>query len=110
MTAMAIKLEPAPLANPDADLRYLIPECIERSTGGAVREDGYDYLADDAMIIFLTADSPDRAADVLAALAAEPICGNHILETAVIAVDDGDGYKVEHPPGYAGPFNVEETT
>ncbi len=56
MSSIIIVLNPAKLENPDADLRYDIPDTIEEITEGDIQGDGYDYdfPNNDDMAIFLT--------------------------------------------------------
>jgi hypothetical protein len=103
---IAIKLDPARMKNPDADLRYLIPDHIQAATDGRAKDDGYDYLDDDAMVIFLAAETAECLASVLEVLAAETFCDNRILDTAVIGIDAGEGYTVVYPAGYDGAFDI----
>ena len=106
MTTLAIKLDPAKMLNPNADLRYLIPDHIQQLTANEVQSDGYDYLDDDAMVIFMRMPSPDSLPKVLAILHNETFCENDILETAIIGYDAGEGYIVMHPPGFQGAFII----
>ncbi len=46
MQTIVIKLNPEKLENPDLDLRYCIPDRIEKISNGKIRDDGYDYLDD----------------------------------------------------------------
>jgi hypothetical protein len=51
---IVIRLDPAALADPDADLRYRVPDLLAARTGNLLRDDGYGYEAGtDAMLIFL---------------------------------------------------------
>jgi hypothetical protein len=101
--AIAIKLDPSQMSNPDADLRYLIPDRIEELTDKAIRPDGYDYLDDDSMVIFLASDDPKAdVPKVMEILQSERFLGNNILDTAIIAGDSGEGYEVAHPKGFTG--------
>ena len=104
MITIAIRLDPARMANPDADLRYLIPDRIQEATDNRVSDDGYDYLDDDTMIIFMNATSPDNLTAVLEILQKETFCENKILDTAVIGLDSGEGYVVVYPEGFSGDF------
>ena len=47
MQTIIIVLDPGRLANPDADLRYRIPEWIEEVSNGAICDNGYDYVEQD---------------------------------------------------------------
>lgn len=44
MQTIVIVLNPGKLTNPDADLRYRIPERIEEISNGNIQENGYDYI------------------------------------------------------------------
>ncbi len=44
MQTIIIVLNPGKLENPDLDLRYLVPDRIEEVSGGAIEDDGYDYV------------------------------------------------------------------
>ncbi len=106
MTSIAIKPAPSRMANPDADMRYQIPQRIEQATANAVIDDGFEYLDDDKMVIFLRTSSPDDDT-VIDILSEESFCENMILETGVVGVDSGSGYTVIHPQNYTGDFEVE---
>ena len=43
--------------NPDLDIRYILPERIEEITKGLVKDNGYDYLTDNSMGIWLDTDN-----------------------------------------------------
>jgi hypothetical protein len=108
MGTIAIKLDPAPLANPDLDLRSVLADRLAALTRGAVTDDGYDYLTGEsqAMIIFLRSERPqDDVAKVLDILQREDFLGNNLYSAGVVAVDSGDGYKVVHPSNYAEDFH-----
>lgn len=71
MPTIVIRLDPAALADPNADLRYQIPDLLEARTDGLLRDDGYDYERDtDAMLIFLKTEHPGAASDAVAAFLA----------------------------------------
>ncbi len=44
MRMIVIRLDPQLLSNPDADLRYRIPELLAQRSEGAITDDGYDYV------------------------------------------------------------------
>ena len=44
MQTIIILLNPGKLDNPDLDLRYRIPDRIEKISHGAVCDNGYDYI------------------------------------------------------------------
>ena len=80
MITLAIKLDPATMVNPDADIRYLIPDRLQEATNNCVLDDGYDYLDDDSMIIFMTMETPDCLPAILEILLQDTFCGNKIRQ------------------------------
>jgi hypothetical protein len=51
MQTILITLDSEKMDNPDLDIRYLLPDRIDEYTGGAVRDNGYDYLDNDVMAL-----------------------------------------------------------
>jgi hypothetical protein len=108
MASIAIKLNPAELSNPDADLRYLIPKRIQEVCNESIVEDGYDYLDDGSMVIYLATDDPDTGVmKVIELLQNEKVLNNRILESAVIGLDKGSGYTVVFPVDFEGQTEFE---
>lgn len=111
MGTIAIKLNPEKLENADLDLRYLIPDRIEELTKGKVQDDGYDYSSDEtnSIIIFMKSENPEEDVKcVLEILRSEKFLNNDIYEVGVIAINNGQKYKVIHPEKYDGEFVVED--
>lgn len=52
---ISIIIDPKKLSNPDADLRYEIPDLASELTSEKLEDNGYDYDDDDKMIVFLSA-------------------------------------------------------
>jgi len=108
MASIAIKLYPARMSNPDADLRYLIPKRIQEVYNESIIEDGYDYLDDDSMVIYLATEAPDAGvAKVIELLQNEEVLNNRILESAIIGLDRGSGYTVVFPADFEGQTEFE---
>ena len=61
MQTIIITLDPEKLDNPDLDLRYTLPEQLEQWTHGAVTVNGYDYLDDQLLGIWLETESAEEA-------------------------------------------------
>ena len=74
---------------------------------GGFQDNGYDYVDGDNLAIFVTTEKLGTVPEILAALSATDVCGNQILDSAVIGVDSGDGYTVIHPADHTGDFIVE---
>ena len=56
-----ITLDPTKLSNPDADLRYLIPDKVSAISDGKISDNGYDYDEEDRMIICLASTDLSEA-------------------------------------------------
>jgi hypothetical protein len=46
MTKLVVRLDPRRLDNPDADIRYLIPDMLAERSAGVISDDGYDYVGE----------------------------------------------------------------
>ncbi len=92
MPTILIRLEPARLANPDADLRYVLPDRLVEASRGRLRDDGFDYEdGTDAMLVFLAAD--DLAAvlpDVIDLLENHDVLGNRLADAAIVGTSAED--------------------
>lgn len=116
MATVILRIDPAKLGNPDLDIRYVLPELIVERSDGRLTDEGYDY-ADDAnaggggsaapcLLLFLGAADADADAAlpvVLEILKSERVLENDLSSVAV-AVEDSDGFRVVHPPGFGGDF------
>jgi hypothetical protein len=104
MPTIAIRLDPDLLDNPDADLRYLIPDLIVAAGGGFAAGDGYDYDVMGRMILYLAVtDLAAGLSAVEAVLDHQQPLGNHLRPAAIVAVaepdhcDDPQAYRVVFP-------------
>ena len=111
MGHIAIRLNPQKLTNPDLDIRYALPDLVNEHTGDRVKDDGYDYDSDtdNTLIVYLACAGP--AADVqevIRILRDHEVCGNKVLDSAVIGIsDDSRNFKIVHPDG-GGEFTVTD--
>ena len=90
MTEIELRLSPAVLDNPDADLRYVIPDLLVVRSGGAIRDNGYDYEGDgpEMVISLLTDDLPAALTVIDEVLGGEPILGNRLAGNVTVTVLD----------------------
>ncbi len=78
MARIVIRLDSQKLDNPDADIRYLLPRLLAERSGGAISDDGYDYVGPDSqLILFLkTSNHCNRnGAEKFTALTAKEVIG-----------------------------------
>jgi hypothetical protein len=108
MTTLVLSLNSVALANPDLDIRYVLPDLLAERSGGAIEDDGYDYADDPrTLLLFL------RTTDLNAALACirdvienVPVLGNDLRPATVVAVKRPKGYEVVYPVDYRGSIPV----
>ena len=87
MQTIGIVLDPGKMSNPDLDIRYDLPERIEEYTDGKVKENAYDYLPDERMVIWLdTEDAQKNVVDVIQLISSEMILDNDLTEAAEIYI------------------------
>ncbi len=107
MVAIAIKIDTGRLENPEADIRYQLPEHLADVTQGLVSDDGYDYSEDGSLVLFLTGDDESVVDTVLEALCAGLFLGNDLSRAVVVAVDVGPGFSVVYPADHDGEFKLD---
>jgi hypothetical protein len=89
MHTITLKLFPERLANPDLDIRYLLPDLLVEKSGGLIRDDGYDYeVGTDAMLIYLLTEDVERAAALITDfIESTQVLGNNLKEGLEILID-----------------------
>lgn len=115
MATIAIQLDPQYLANPDLDLRYVLPDTIVSLAKGLVQDDGYEYgLQSNVMFIFLHTTSPAEAIPiVLDVIENTSLLGNDLSTACVVAVSPVDhdeqsqNYSVAFPSDYRSAFTFD---
>ena len=91
MQTIIVKLDATKMQNPDLDILTLLPARVEEITGGAVSDNGYDYLSGTELGIWLAAENAADAAEMLLQLMqSEQFAGNDLSETAEIYISEQD--------------------
>lgn len=111
MATIILKLHPEHLENPDADLRYVVPDVLAERSGGVIADSNisaFDYLdGTNEMVLYLEVTDVARAAQViLETLAGERIMGNDLRPGCTVGIERADGYEVIFPPDFAEEFTV----
>jgi hypothetical protein len=106
MATVVVRLDPRLLDNPDADIRYQLPDLLAERSAGVIADDGYDSVGDGPLLVlFLKASELKPAlACVLDVVKNVRVLDNDLLPAAVVAVERDGGHEVFYPPGFAGPF------
>ena len=53
MQTIIIVLDSKKMNNPDLDIRYVLPDRIEEYSNGLIRDNGYDYISNNELGIWL---------------------------------------------------------
>lgn len=103
MQTIIVLLNPDKLANPDLDLRYIIPDRIEKVSDGLIQDDGYDYVdapegqSGPLLGIWLRTESASENWPVLVKLfEEEKFMGNDLSVSAEILISENDAEAVEN--------------
>jgi hypothetical protein len=112
MPSVVIRIDPARLTDPDADLRYELPDMLSERSGGLVESEGYDYEPEGVMQIYLdTADADLAVRHVITLLENEHLRGNHLARAAQIGVSEAYTaeaceFQIVYPRGVEGVIHV----
>lgn len=108
MATIYLRLDPRELDNPDAELRYALPELICEESCGEVIDDGYDYVGNvPFLLLFVKADDTERGLMwILNVLERDTSLGNDFLPAAVVAVERDGHLVVVYTATYTGGFPV----
>jgi hypothetical protein len=106
MYTIILRLDPQLLDNPDADIRYRLPDLLAERSGGLIADDGYDYVGTGPLLVlFLKASRLKPAlACVLDLVENVRVLDNDLRRGVAVAVERKDGHEVVYPPGFEGPF------
>ena len=103
MQTIVLVLDPGKLENPDADLRYAIPDRIEEVTNGRIQDNGYDFMETEEgepgplMGIWLKTESASESWPLLLHLLQEEIfMENDLSASAKIYISKEDGDELEN--------------
>ena len=95
MQTIVIVLDAQKMENPDLDIRYSLPDRIAAYTNGQVIDNGYDFLSDSELGIWLeTADAVSGAEQIAALLSAERFSENDLSQIAEIYISEEDSASV----------------
>ena len=96
MQTILITLDSTQMDNPDLDIRYILPDRIDEYTDGAVTDNGYDYLDNDVMALWLeTEDAAGNVGKVIELIESEAILENDLKKAAVVYISEEDCAEIE---------------
>lgn len=84
MQTIIIKLDSRKMENPDLDIRYTLPDRLEKITG--IYDNGYDYISNTELGIWLETENAEKMFSVVA----EIIRNDSNLKSAEIYISDNE--------------------
>src|SRR5260370_32488910 len=112
MVTLVLRPDPRLLENPDADIRYRLPELLAERSCGVISDDGYDYVGEGPLLVlFLKAsDLKSALACVLDVIENVRVLDNDLRPGIAVAVEREGMQEVVYPPGFAGRFLPEQVS
>jgi hypothetical protein len=106
MSKVAIRLDPRQLDNPDADIRYLLPDLLVERSAGVLSDDGYDYVGlEPYLILFFKASELEPAlACAIEVIENVRVLNNDLRHATVVAIERDGRHEIVYPSNFAGPF------
>ncbi len=98
MQTVIISMDSRKMENPDLDIRYTLPDRIEEWSGGAVTDDGYDYVDEDGHILAVWLETEDAEGwwpRIVELLKAEKFEDNDLSKTAVVLISEEETAEIE---------------
>mgnify|MGYP001107229275 CR=1 FL=1 len=93
MPTILLRLDPSAFDNPDADIRYMLPDLLAERSGGTISDNGYDYVdlgETTFLVLFLkTADLQPALACVMDVIESVRVLNNDLRLGVVVAVESG---------------------
>lgn len=97
MQTIIIVLDSEKMKYPDLDIRYTLPERIEAYTNHQITDNGYDYISDTRLALWLaTSDSKKNVRMVINLIKTETFLKNDLSETADIFISEKECAELEH--------------
>lgn len=90
-----IKLDSRRLENPDLDIRYVLPERIEEFTNKKVLDNGYDYLTNTEILIFLKTNELGEIWPIYKLFKEEKICDNDLSKCSEMYVSSEENADID---------------
>lgn len=97
MQTIVIVLDSTKMANPDLDIRYILPERIEEYTNKSIKDNGYDYISGTELGLWLeTDDSANNVEKIIQLIKTETFFENDLSNVADIFVSEEECAEIEH--------------
>lgn len=96
MQTILIVLNSEKLENPDLDIRYDLPDKLERYTHNEISDNGYDHLTNTELGIWLeTQSAKEHYGKVVEFFEQHMVCGNDLSGTAKVYISEKEAAPLE---------------
>lgn len=98
MAAIVISMDSRKMANPDLDIRYLLPDRVEEWSEGAVTDDGYDYVDEQGHILAVWLETEDAEGwwpKIVELLKTEQFMDNDLSQSALVLISEESGAEYD---------------
>ncbi len=97
MQTIIIVLDSEKMMNPDLDIRYSLPERIEEYTNNVIKDNGYDYLSNTKLGLWLeTDDSANNVEKIIQLIKNESFIDNDLSQVVEIFISEEECAEIEH--------------
>ena len=96
MQTIIVLLDSRKMENPDLDVISLLPVRVEEVTDNKVYDNGFDYINDDVIGVWLETENADEGAkSVIELIKTEKFADNDLSKTAEILISEEDCAEIE---------------
>ena len=96
MQTILIVLNSVKLENPDLDIRYDLPDKLERYTHNEISDNGYDHITNTELGIWLeTQSAKENYVKVVEFFGQHMVCGNDLSGTAKVYISEKEAASLE---------------
>ncbi len=97
MQTIIIVMDSRKMNNPDLDIRYVLPERIEEYTNNLIEDNGYDYLSNYELGLWLkTDDATNNVEKVIQLIKTENFLENDLSQIADIFISEDECAEFEY--------------
>jgi hypothetical protein len=106
--SIVVRIDPQLLENPDADIRYVLPDLLAERSSGIITDDGYDYMGETPLLMLYlqVSDLQLALACILDIVQHVRVLGNNLEQAVVVAIKNDNDYEVVYPLNFTGSFMV----
>ncbi len=96
MQTIIIVLDSNKMSNPDLDIRYVLPERIEEYTNNLITDNGYDYLSNLELGLWLETDDSIKGVEkIIELISTEMFLENDLSQIANIYISEKESAELE---------------